>query len=178
MKTITLTEDFYNKVVTELKSKYFENIQHGKTDNEDYYKYRYVVECFSNGCLTYNKLISKLSKFCNAPDYTINEIVVKYVEDFDGYVWKPKINKYVKRGSEFGYAVFNSKGEQITRALFSNKDKRFVNFLNGYHKTAKAHAMHSKNGYATISEMMDELGIKHNKENYFNLTVKKAVSMY
>lgn len=66
---------------------------------------------------------------------------------------------------EIGYAVFNDKNEQITRAVYSMKFKNLVSFTNQYFKTAKEHAECLKNGLETLL-------------NYKNLTVKKAIKRY
>ena len=89
-----LTKDFFNKVLTELDAKYFPAVKYYGDDKNDS-KLHYAVECFSNGVLTYPKLIDKAAKLCKDSTSNIHAIVSKYVEDFGGYEYKPKVDNKV-----------------------------------------------------------------------------------
>lgn len=82
--------DFFNKVATEIRSKYFPNENHGTTENQDYHKANHTLELFNNGCLTYRQLIGRLAKCCNDSTQAIHSIVEKYVVSFGTYQYKPK----------------------------------------------------------------------------------------
>lgn len=84
-----VVDDFFNKLAKDLRSKYFPNEDHGRTENKKYHETTYAVECFSNGCLTYSKLINTLAKSCNDTKENIHEIVSRHVEDFQGFEYKP-----------------------------------------------------------------------------------------
>lgn len=45
----------------------------------------YTVECYSNGVLTYSKLIKKLAVNCKEVEANIHKIVSKYVENFEDF---------------------------------------------------------------------------------------------
>lgn len=90
-----LTEDFYNKVGKELKDKFFSEVVHGKTENKNYYKHKYTLELYSNGCTTYSKLIKDLSKYCNSDTVTIHNIIKKYVDDFEGFEYVTESKKLI-----------------------------------------------------------------------------------
>ena len=79
-----LTEDFFNKVLTELDAKYFPEVKFYR-DNENDAKLHYAIECFSNGVLTYSKLIDKVSKLCKDTKQNVHNIISKYIVDFEGY---------------------------------------------------------------------------------------------
>lgn len=89
---IHTTQDFYNKVATELRSKYFANENHGKTENKNYHKTSITLEIFNNGGLTYRQLIGRLSKSCEETTENIHKIVEKYVVSFGEYKYRPKKN--------------------------------------------------------------------------------------
>jgi hypothetical protein len=74
-----LVDDFYNKFVTELKRIYFPNDNHGLSENKNYRGALYTVELFSNGCMTYNTLLNKLSKYCGRSKTEIHSILSKYI---------------------------------------------------------------------------------------------------
>lgn len=76
---ITLKENFYNSFVTEIKSKYFKNENHGTSNNIHYHNTNYTIECFSNGVVSLTKLIGKLSKTCKTSENEIVEIINKYI---------------------------------------------------------------------------------------------------
>lgn len=82
-----IVQDFFNKLVKELDAKYFPEVKYYR-DNENTAKIHYTVELFSNGCLTYNKLINTISKHCSDTKENVHEIVSKYVKDFEGFKYK------------------------------------------------------------------------------------------
>lgn len=84
-----LKKDFYNNLQKEIRETYFPDVKYYR-DNENTTKIQYAGECFSNGVLTYTKLINTLSKNCNETKANMHAIVSKYVEDFEGYEYKPK----------------------------------------------------------------------------------------
>jgi len=87
---IHTTEDFYNKVAKEVRATYFPNENHGYTENVNYWKATQTMEDFNNGCLTYRKLIGRLSKSCRETTKKMHNLVSKYVVSFGSYEYKPK----------------------------------------------------------------------------------------
>jgi hypothetical protein len=87
---IYTTQDFYNKVATELRVKFFKEENHGYTQNTDYHKTTHTLELFNNGCLTYRQLIGRLAKSCNQSTKNIHSIVDNYVVSFGQYKYKPR----------------------------------------------------------------------------------------
>ena len=87
---IHTTNDFFNKLASEIRQTYFANENHGRTENENYHNATYTMECFSNGCLTYRKLILRLAKACNESTATTHLIVSKYIVSFGNYNYQPK----------------------------------------------------------------------------------------
>lgn len=87
---IHCTNDFFNKVATELRCIYFAYENHGTTENVNYHKTTQIVELFNNGCLTYRQFIFRLSKSCNDTTKNIHSIIEKYVVSFGSYEYKPK----------------------------------------------------------------------------------------
>jgi hypothetical protein len=87
---IHTTPDFFNKVATEIRSNYFPTENHGTTENQNYHKANYAIECFNNGALTYRKLIGRLAKNCNATTQAIHLIVQNYIVSFGEYQYRPK----------------------------------------------------------------------------------------
>lgn len=87
---IHTTQDFSNKVGTEVRSRYFPNEIHGKTENQNYWKATKAIEDFSNGCLTYKVFIGRLSKSCGTNNATIHNLVEKYIISFGSYQYKPR----------------------------------------------------------------------------------------
>ncbi len=85
-----LTNDFFNKAISEIRLVYFPKYIHGLTENKNYHKVNHSLELFSNGCITYNKLIKSLSANCKVGQFEINGILTKYVTDFEGYTFLPK----------------------------------------------------------------------------------------
>jgi len=76
-----LVQDFYNKLAKEIRTTYFPNENHGTTNNKNYWKATKVMEDFSNGVLSYNRLIKGLSTYCNETKENITSIVNKYLVD-------------------------------------------------------------------------------------------------
>ncbi len=74
-----LVNDFFHKLTTDIRQVYFPNENHGQTQNKKYHATTYAIESFNNGCLTIDKLISKLSINCTDTDKNIRKIVNKYV---------------------------------------------------------------------------------------------------
>ena len=87
---IHTTENFFNKVATDIRQKYFANENHGYTNNLKYHAANYTMELFNNGCLTYRKLIGRLAKACNDTTANIHLIVSKHIVSFGSYEYKPK----------------------------------------------------------------------------------------
>ena len=87
---IHTTQDFFNKVVKEVRAKYFENENHGTTTNENYFKTTKIIEDFNNGCLTYRQLIGRLSKSCGDTTGNLHTLVEKHIISFGSYEYKPK----------------------------------------------------------------------------------------
>lgn len=74
-------EDFHNKLAKEIRETYFPTENHGTTNNKNYWKATYAIECFSNGCFNSDYLVKGLSKFCNDTKENIRSIVNKYLVD-------------------------------------------------------------------------------------------------
>jgi len=87
---IHTTQDFYNKVATQLRSEFFKEENHGYTKNPNYHKTTYTLELFNNGCLTYRQLIGRLANSCNQSTKNIHSIVENYVVSFGEYKYKPR----------------------------------------------------------------------------------------
>jgi hypothetical protein len=87
---IHTTENFFNKVSTEIKSRYFENENHGKTENQNYWKAIKAMEDFNNGLLTYKIFIGRLSRSCKTNNATIHNLIEKHIVSFGSYQYKPK----------------------------------------------------------------------------------------
>ena len=87
---IHTTDNFFNKVATEIRSKYFADENHGTTENENYHKSNKVIEDFNNGILTYKVFIGRLSKSCGTNNATIHNLVEKYIVSFGNYQYRPK----------------------------------------------------------------------------------------
>jgi hypothetical protein len=87
---IHTTEDFFNKVATEVTSRFFPNENHGTTENQNYWKARKSIEDFNNGALTYKVFIGRLSKACESNNATIHNLVEKHIVSFGSYQYKAK----------------------------------------------------------------------------------------
>lgn len=83
-KYIKLVPDFFNKAVKELDAKYFPDLKFYRDSDKDI-QVHYQAECFSNGVLTYTKLINRLAKNCGDTKANIHKIVSKYIETFGDY---------------------------------------------------------------------------------------------
>lgn len=84
---IHTTDNFFNKVITEVRAVYFAKENNATTD---YHKATKAVEDFNNGCLTYKILISRLAKATQSNNATIHNLVEKYVISFGSYQYKPR----------------------------------------------------------------------------------------
>jgi hypothetical protein len=87
---IHTTTDFFNKVATEVRSRFFTNENHGSTDNPNYWKANQAIEDFNNGVLTYKVFIGRLAKACQTNNATIHNLVEKYVVSFGSYQYRPR----------------------------------------------------------------------------------------
>jgi len=85
---IRTTDNFFNKLATEIRATYFPNENHGFTENKNYWKATYTMECFSSGVLTYPNFIEQLSKSCKDTGKNIHKIVEKYIVSFGNYKYK------------------------------------------------------------------------------------------
>lgn len=74
-----LADDFYNKFISELKRVYFPYENHGLSENRNYRGALYAAELFSNGCMTYNTLLNKLSKYCGCSKLGIHNIAANFI---------------------------------------------------------------------------------------------------
>ena len=86
-------ENFYNKVTTEVRSRYFENEVHGTTVNQNYWKATKAIEDFNNGILTYKIFIGRLAKATQTNNATIHNLVEKHIVSFGSYQYKSGIAK-------------------------------------------------------------------------------------
>jgi ABC-type enterochelin transport system ATPase subunit len=86
---IHTTENFFNKVATEVRENYFQNENHGTTENPNYWKATQIMESFNNGELTYKVFIGRLSKACQTNNATIHNLVEKHIVSFGNYQYKP-----------------------------------------------------------------------------------------
>ena len=87
---IHTTTDFYNKVATETKQRFFADVVHAKDDNPNYYKHLKAIEDFNNGVLTYKVFIGRLAKATQSNNATIHNLVEKYIVSFGSYQYKPR----------------------------------------------------------------------------------------
>lgn len=85
---VKLVDDFFNKAATDIRGKYFPNVNH-RAGTKEYYAANYALECFNNGVLTYSDLLKKLVKNCKGTKGDIHSILSKYIADFGDYVFKP-----------------------------------------------------------------------------------------
>ena len=83
-KYIIIVTDFFNKLAGEVDKKYFPEVKYYR-DNKNTEKIHYAIELFNNGCLTYTKLIQKLSDSCSETKESIHKIVSNYIEDFGDF---------------------------------------------------------------------------------------------
>ena len=87
---IHTTQDFFNKVATEVRGRFFLNENHGTTENPNYWKTTKAIEDFSNGILTYKVFIGRLSKATQTNNSTIHNLVEKHIVSFGSYQYKPR----------------------------------------------------------------------------------------
>ena len=87
---IHTTDNFFNKVATEIRNRYFPNENHGKTYNESYWKATKAIEDFNNGVLTYKVFIGRLAKATESNNATIHNLVEKYIVSFGSYQYRPR----------------------------------------------------------------------------------------
>lgn len=73
-----IVNDFFNKLASDIRSTYFPNVKFYR-DDKDCTDASYSIELFNNGCLSYNKLVSKLIKTCKDSKENIEAMVNKYV---------------------------------------------------------------------------------------------------
>lgn len=85
---ISMTDDFFNKVVTEIDETYFPEIKYYR-DNNNCAKVHYTVELFNNGCLTYRQLVGRVAKSCNDTTENLHRMIEKYIVSFGSYNYKP-----------------------------------------------------------------------------------------
>lgn len=86
MKKVT---NFFNKLAKDLDTTYFPDVKYYR-DYKNTVEIHHAVELFNNGVLPYPKLINKLAKACKDTKENIHKIVSKYIQDFEGYEYKPK----------------------------------------------------------------------------------------
>jgi hypothetical protein len=82
--------DFFNHVCQEIDKKYFPEVKYYR-DNKHTEKIHYAVELFNNGCSTYIKFINTLAKETKDSKENIHTTVSKYIADFEGYTYRPKL---------------------------------------------------------------------------------------
>lgn len=74
-----IVDDFFNKIAGEIDKTYFPDVKYYR-DNKSCEKVHYAIVLFNNGCSTYDKLVTTLSKLCNEEKKVVESIVNKYVE--------------------------------------------------------------------------------------------------
>ena len=82
-----IENDFFNRLAKEIDKKYFPSVKYYRDDKNNA-NVHYAIELFNNGALTYDKLISNLSKNCKDTKKTIHNIVKRHIDDFGDY--KPR----------------------------------------------------------------------------------------
>lgn len=87
---IHTTQDFFNKVATEVRATYFPNENHGTTENQNYRKATKAIEDFNNGILTYKVFIGRLAKATGKNNATIHLLIEKHIVSFGNYQYKPR----------------------------------------------------------------------------------------
>lgn len=122
-----LTEDFFNKLLSYLDRMYFPQVAY-YMDDHNCAKIHHTVELFSNGCLSYPKLIRILSENCHESQEKIHEIVSSYVTDFEDYKFKVRtIDKIItpcsgKYGAPMGRASWDERDPQtLNKSTTGNK---------------------------------------------------------
>ena len=84
---IHTTDNFFNKVATEIDQRYFPQVMYYR-DDKNCTKVHNDLELFNNGCLTYRQLILRLAKSCQDRNKNLHKIVEKHIVSFGSY--KPK----------------------------------------------------------------------------------------
>ena len=84
---IHTTDNFFNKVATEIDQRYFPQVKYYR-DDKNCTKVHNDLELFNNGCLTYRQLILRLAKSCQDRNKNLHKIVEKHIVSFGSY--KPK----------------------------------------------------------------------------------------
>jgi hypothetical protein len=79
-----LISEFFTLLTLEIDKLYFPDVKYYR-DNKNTTNIHYAIECFSNGVLTYDKLIHTLAKNTKDTKKNIHNIVSKYIEDFEGF---------------------------------------------------------------------------------------------
>ena len=87
---IHTTTDFFNKVATEVRQRFFADENHGTTENQNYWKATQAIEDFNNGILTFKVFIGRLAKATQSNNATIYNLVEKYIISFGSYQYKPR----------------------------------------------------------------------------------------
>ena len=87
---IYTTQDFFNKVATEVRQRFFPSENHGTTENKNYWKATKAMEDFNNGCLNYKVFIGRLAKATESNNATIHNLVEKHIVSFGNYQYKPR----------------------------------------------------------------------------------------
>lgn len=72
-------DDFYNKLLKELDTKFFPDVKYYR-DNKDCTKLHYTVELFNNGVITYTTLVKRVSKLCRISNEEVKKILSNYLE--------------------------------------------------------------------------------------------------
>lgn len=83
-------KDFFNQLSNEIKSTFFIDANDTNLTGVLFYKAKYHIELFNNGCLNYRVFIGRLSKACGSTNFEINKIVEKYILSFGSYTYKSK----------------------------------------------------------------------------------------
>lgn len=87
---IHTTENFFNKVATEVRQRYFPNEKHHNLFGTNYQKATQAIEDFNNGVLTYKVFIGRLAKATQSNNATIHNLVEKHIVSFGSYQYKPR----------------------------------------------------------------------------------------
>lgn len=75
---ISLVDDFYNKLSSDISRTYFPNVKYYRDDKNNA-ACSYALERFSNGVLGYDSLVKILSKNCKENPAVIEEMIQKYI---------------------------------------------------------------------------------------------------
>jgi len=86
---IHTTDNFYNKAAQVIDNKYFPNVKY-YADNPNTLKVHQTLELFNNGCLTYRKLIGRISTACKASGYEVHQLIEPLIMSFGSYTYRPR----------------------------------------------------------------------------------------